>query len=166
MRAADLLLSSGPFSNRIPEVNPLVERDALLEAQVLDLRFDLARGVLGVLFELRVAMHLHESNTAVLVAKGVETLRWRADQRTTDLTAWNILSSDAEKGSADLHFGVVCYPDASLRVRAAHFTYLNCQVNDIGDAPPDYASATKLIWASTAHWQSEVHVVSASSLGK
>lgn len=164
MIAADLLLSFEPGTLRLPELDPLVERDALLEAQVMDVRLDAMRGVLGLLFELRVAMQMRESNVGVLVARGVEDVRWVAESRRTDLTAWNVLTSGVEQESEGLRFKLGCYPHAEISLRAASLEYLNCHIAEIGDVPPDYTSDVELVRGSVARWESEIDVVSGSSL--
>ena len=163
MIAADLLLSLGPGTVSPPEVNPLVEQDALLEAQVLDVRLDAMRGVLGVLFELRVAMLMRESNVGVLVASGVEDFRWVVEPRRTGLTAWNVLASSVEQEPAGLRFSIGCYPDAEMSLRARSLVYLNCHADEIGEVPPDYTGDVEMVRASVVRWESEIDVVSGSS---
>jgi len=71
-----------------PEMDPLTEDGALLEAQLLDIRFDALRSTVGLLFEMRTAWQLREANTGVLVCRGVREIFWEAEPRTTDKTAW------------------------------------------------------------------------------
>jgi hypothetical protein len=145
------------------EVDPLVDRDALLEAQVLDVRLDAARGVVGVLFELRVALHLSGSNTGVLVAGELEEFHWVAERRRTDVTAWNIVASSVDDETTGLRLSLACYPEAALYLRAGRLAYFNCQVSGIGEVPPDYGDSDDEVRRSVAGWQSEVEIVSAFS---
>lgn len=164
MIVADLLLSERPATFRPPEVDPLVDRDALREAQVLGVRVDVVSGIAGVLFEFRVAMHMIETNTGVLVATGVEDFRWAAESRSTALTAWNVLASSVEQESAGFRLKLSCFPDADLSLRAASLTFFNCQVLAIAEVPPDYTSGEESVRSSLAGWHSEIDVVSGSSL--
>ncbi len=61
-----------------PEMDPVTREDALQEAQLLDVRLNALRLTVGLLFELRLALQLRESNTGVLVARGVCMLSWPA----------------------------------------------------------------------------------------
>jgi len=163
MIAGDVLLSPSFEALRRPVVDPLVVSDALLEAQVLNVRLDCLTGTVGVLFEFRVAMQMHESNAGVLVATGVEDFRWATETRSTSLTAWNIVGSSVEPEASGLRLRIACYPDADLTLLATSLAFLNCQVSSIADVPPDYTRGDDdLVRSSVPGWQSEIAVVSGS----
>ena len=66
MRIDDLLLQDYTLRRLTakPEMDPLTEVGALQEAQLLGLKFDAVSGVAGLLFELRMALQLRETNTS------------------------------------------------------------------------------------------------------
>lgn len=164
MNPADLLaLPSPSTAGAFPVVDPLSGADLFQEAQVLDVRLDTLRMTAGVLFEQRLALQLREANTDVLVCRGVTRLDWSATPRPTRLTAWNVVGSSiaSDDGVVELRLGL--FPDAELKVRAERMEFYNCEVGGIG-VIPDYADDRPVIRTSLASWESQIDVVSASSI--
>jgi hypothetical protein len=62
-----LLAASDSTSTQALEMDALRDEDALLEAQLLDLRVSTLRSVAGFLFEFRTSLHFDEGNAAVTV---------------------------------------------------------------------------------------------------
>ena len=147
-----------------PEMDPLTEDDALQEAQLLDVRFDALRSTLGLLFELRTALQLRETNTGVLVARGVRELEWSAGQRSTPKTAWTVGGSVVTNADRlfRLELGMWPAPGAQLRVVAGSAAFFAGDVPGL-DRIPDYVSDDEAtIRANLADWRSEfmpVHAV-------
>lgn len=122
------------------EMDPLTEEDALLEAQLLDVRFDALRCTLALLFELRLALQLREGNTGVLVAHGVRRCSWVADSRPTALTAWNVAGSTPRVANQLLTLTLAMSPHSELELVAESAAFY------VGDVPglaemPDYSSS-------------------------
>lgn len=105
----------------LPAVNPLADTDALQEAQLLDVYFDVKQGVAALLFELRQALQLDEGSAGILVARGIRALTWRGPERTTHLTAWSVGSSRprAREGVFELTLAMWPHPGAELSITAA-----------------------------------------------
>ena len=162
MLARDLLTSPWPDGLAHAEINPLVEQDALLEAQALAISFDVKRATLGILLELRTSMMMTESNTGVLVAQGVQEFGWRGEARDTELTAWSILGSSVDQ-SPDLTMKLQFHPYAQMTIAMSSLRYLNVDAKEIGTDPPDYSLDRESIEASIATWESEIAIVSGSS---
>jgi len=145
-----------------PEMDPLTEDDALQEAQLLDVRFDALRATAGLLFELRTALQLREANTGVLIARGVRTLSWSSDPRSTERTAWTVGGSVTR--NIDRLFGLELglWPGAQLVVVAESAAFFAGDVPGL-DRIPDYGSDDDAtIRANLAGWRSEfmpVHAV-------
>lgn len=137
-----------------PEMDPLTEDDALMEAQVLDIQLDALRGRVAVLFELRLALQLREGNTGLLVGDGVTAFRWDAAPRDTARTAWNVVGSAAraEDGMLEIRLGMLPQAELLLRAKSAAFY--------CGDVPglleiPDYGEASESeLSAELAQWDS------------
>lgn len=151
-------LVEGPWRREYgskPEMDPLTEEDALMESQVLDVRFDTLRGRVAVLFELRLALQLREGNTGLLIADGVTALEWDAAPRETARTAWNVVGSvpRVARGVLELRLGML--PQAELLVRAGSAAFYS------GDVPglleiPDYGEASDAeLTAKLAQWDSD-----------
>lgn len=138
-----------------PEMDPLTEDDALMEAQVLDVRFDALRSRVAVLFELRLALQLREGNTGLLIADGVTAFAWDSAPRKTARTAWNVVGSvgRATGGSFEMRLGMLPQGDLLLRARSAAFYS--------GDVPglveiADYGEASEPeLYAKLARWESD-----------
>lgn len=125
-----------------PEMDPLTEDDALMEAQVLDVRLDTMRGRVAVLLELRLALHLREGNTGLLLGEGVTAFEWDAAPRDTARTAWSVVGSVAHAVNGILEIRLGMLPRAELLLRAKSAAFYS------GDVPglleiPDYGEASE-----------------------
>jgi hypothetical protein len=154
------LLLSGPELRRyaaLPEMDPLTEEDALQEAQLLDVRFDALRSTVGLLFELRMALQLRESNTGVLVAHGVRELSWSAGPRSTAKTAWVVGGSAPhnENRLFGIKLGMWPSPGAQLNLVAEGAAFFTGDVPDLSETPPDYGGDDEAtIRGQLAGWHS------------
>ncbi|MEV4260223.1 hypothetical protein [Kribbella sp. NPDC049584] len=148
----------------LPEMDPLTEDDALQEAQVLDVRFDVIAGIAGILFELRQALQLQEATTGVLVAHGVRELSWRGPVRNRALTAWSVGSSvpRADNQLFSLNLVMWPHPGAQLSLTAETAAFFVGEVPGLSAAPPDYAGRDReAVVGEVASWGSIFEPVSA-----
>ncbi|MFJ4409569.1 hypothetical protein [Streptomyces sp. NPDC088910] len=137
----DLLWVPGRVSGVLgPDMDPLVERDALQEAQVHDLRVHALTSTVGLLFELRTALQFEYGNAAVLILRGVQEANWRALQRGGEKTAWSVVGSEMRSGSGLLELSIMLSPSASIDIRGTSAEFYVLDVPDIGEVPPDYCS--------------------------
>jgi hypothetical protein len=167
MKINDLILDRAiPGRASSPEMNPLTEEDALQEAQLLDLRFDVLTGVMGVLFELRQALQLREANTGVLVIRRIREFTWSSSGSDGALTAWSVLSSRPQ--SKDRHFGlsIATWPDASFTLTAENASFFMGAVPGLSEAPPDYGGSDRaMIDRQVARWDSSFELLCAVHVG-
>jgi hypothetical protein len=136
----ELCASQPGRSYRSPDVDPFTERDALQEAQLLALRFDLVTSTAALLFELRVALQMRQGNTGVLVATDVRRLVWSGAERLTPLTAWTVGGSVAgiEDSLLRLDLGLWPAPGAQFEMVAGAAAFFVGDVPGLGELPPDY----------------------------
>jgi hypothetical protein len=140
-------------------MNPLVEDDALQEAQLIDVRFDALDVTVGLLFDLRGALQLREFNTGLLIARGVRELAWSGPARGAELTAWTVGSSRpwVEVGSVGVRLSMWPAPGAQLNVAARSAEFVTGDVPDLPDAPPDLGDDDpRVIRSGFANWRSLV----------
>jgi hypothetical protein len=166
MRLEELLLPDPALRGyaSLPEMDPLTESDALQEAQVLDVRFDVLAGVVGVLFELRQALQLREASTGVLVAQGVRELNWSGPDRDTPLTAWSVGSSVPRTDGRLFGLSLILWPHpgARLSLMAESAAFFVGNVPSLTEDPVDYSDHDRAsIGAQVAGWQSDFEPVSA-----
>jgi hypothetical protein len=145
-----------------PEVNPLRDDDALQEAQFLGLRFDAVTGTATLLFDLRMALQLHESNTGVLITRGLRSLTWSGlEDRPTVRTAWTVGGSKVfdDKRELQMKLGLWPSPGAQVEVVVKAAAFFAGDVRGLGDVPPDYLDDDeKTIDAKVANWSSPIVV--------
>jgi hypothetical protein len=137
-----------------PEMDPFTEADALQETQVLDLRFDALRSSIGCIFELRSALQLRAANTGVLVAQKVHTFAWTSDSRSTDATAWTVITSTPRLENRLVQLDLEIIPEASLRIVAEVMAFYVVEVPNLDDAPPDYGVGGARARTDLAGWRS------------
>lgn len=145
-----------------PEADPLRQADALLEAALLDIRFNAATSSLWLLFDCRGAVQLEMGNTAVVVIHQVSSVQWDADPRSGKtwraVMGWRPLSTaGAFSCTADL------YPESRLHaVGGAAESYVG-NIPGGDEPPPDFVTASdQEIRTGLAQWRSDFEVVHAS----
>jgi hypothetical protein len=144
-----------------PEADALTERDALQEAQLLNVRMDPVRASAWFLFDCRGALQIEMGNTAVIAAHGVRRLSWEAEQ-TGRLTAWTVVDSDPGVSDGMWSLSLAFVPDAQLDVQAASAEFFVGDVPGCDEAPPDYTEADdETIAAGFPQWRSTFEPVHA-----
>lgn len=166
MRIDDLLLPDHLLRQLTlkPEMDPLTEEGALQEAQLLGVKFDALSGVAGLLFELRVALQLRETNTGVLIARGVRQLTWSGLSRDTPMTAWTVGGSEPQSvaGLFGLQLGMWPAPGAQLSLKAESAAFFAGDVPGLTEAPPNYSNHDRgTLGNEVADWDSSFEPVSA-----
>ncbi|WP_370614484.1 hypothetical protein [Mumia sp. Pv 4-285] len=153
-----------PKNTERPEVDPLVDADAMEEAQLLDVRIDALRRTVGLLFELRVAMNLRHSDVAVVIAHGVRDFAFEPHRWYPKLTAWSvgIWTPSASNEYFNLEFGMD--PDADCRLVADRACFYGVEVPGLPANPPDYTTYDDdLIRSGLPSWQSQFTLVNATT---
>lgn len=164
MIIGDLFDADGtrPDSGDSSEPNPFVEQDALYESQILDVRYDGIRSILGIIFEMRVADRIRDCGSALIVASEVGDFSWQQIGRDGQRTAWTVLASTARREPGSISMELLASPNARLTFSAKHASYYSLTLDGIADdsAPPDYASSTLAeIRAEVAGWNSVAQIV-------
>lgn len=144
--------------------DPFSEQDALLEAQILEVRYDGIRSVLGVVLEMRLAERITETSTALLVARDVIHYSWNQTDRRGGRTAWTIISSTALRKESEFSLELKTSPSGSLSITANSASLYSVRINGLEEtAPPDYGNPNYAdIRRGIAHWTLDVEVVGAS----
>jgi len=140
------------------EFNPFVSDDILSEAQVVEIRFDAIRSVLGVVLELRVSLYDWDACAGLLMAEGVDGYSWSQTDRGDIETAWTIFSSRPRAVGEQVALHVSGEPSFTLDFTARRSTFFTGRIERLeGTAPPDHGE----IVASARHpdipnWESLV----------
>jgi hypothetical protein len=148
---------------QLPAANPFRDVDALLESQILDIRYDAIRSTLGVIFELRMSYHLRETSTGLLVASNITEFSWSQVDRPNDRTAWTVYGSKAARIAGGLSLELDSSPNAKLVLNAERASFYQLKISDLEDvAPPDYGEPDFAdIRKSIATWNSNSEIVAA-----
>lgn len=139
-----------------PEMDPLTEADALAETQVLSVHFDALTLTLALLFEMRMALQLRESNTGLLVARGVRQFHWTSDARATGKTAWNVIGSTPAADGGLFSLQLLIWPKADMAIYAESAAFYAGDVPGLDGAPPNYVEDDdQTVRSQIAGWRSE-----------
>lgn len=162
----DLIWTSGwAPGTPSPDMDPLVERDALQEAQLLDLRLHALSSTAGLLFELRTALQFEYGNAALLVVRGLQQSSLQAIQRGGEKTAWSVVGSGMRIESGLLGLNIALSPDSSVRILGSRAEFYVLDVPGIGEAPPEYCSdEERSIRIGLPGWGSSFSLLQASYL--
>ncbi|MGH3712156.1 MAG: hypothetical protein ACRDT4_01625 [Micromonosporaceae bacterium] len=166
MRIEDLLQGPSGLQRHTtkPQMNPLTDEDALLEAQLLEVRFDALRLTLALLLELRMALQLREGNTGVLITRGVQRWSWEAHPRPTARTAWNIVGSTPAVDGGLFVLSLEMLPYAKLDLVAESASFFEGDASGLGETPPDYSDEDATVRAELADWSSPFDPANAAFL--
>ncbi|MBB5866624.1 hypothetical protein F4553_000003 [Allocatelliglobosispora scoriae] len=118
--------------------DPLRQPDALLEAQLLDVRFEALTSTASLLFDLRTAMQIDDGNTGVLLARGLREIEWSGEIRSTARTAWNVVGSDCSRSGESVVLRIGFLPSARIRIMASRFEFYVGDVAELLEQLPDY----------------------------
>jgi hypothetical protein len=148
-----------------PDVDPLIENDALQEAQLLDLRVHALSSTVGLLFELRTALQFEYGNAAVLIVRGLQASNWRAVQRSREGTAWSVVGSAVCMRCGLLDLNITFSPSSSIEILGTSAEFYVLDVPEIGETPPDYCSdGEERIRSGLPGWGSSFSILQASYL--
>lgn len=150
------LMAGAPVTAMVgsPEMDPLTEQDALACAPLVEAVFDAVNMRLGLLFDLRVAEQLRMANTGLIVLGGVESFQWRAEQRATPRTSWNVDASVPSNNDGLVNLSLIFFPSAELTVTARSAAFFAGDVPGLPDAPPDFAGSDAEVAAGMASMDS------------
>jgi hypothetical protein len=156
----------GATSDTAVEFDPLSEDDSLQEAQVLDIRFEVAAGVAWLLLDCRGALHIDEGNTAVLAAQSIRHLEWLGSGHSS-WYAHTILGSRSRVDDPTWSLELELDPRSRLLLLAERGQLFVGDVPGCDNAPPDYTEDDDAtIRAGTADWQSSFTPVYSLSVGQ
>lgn len=155
-----------------PEMDPLTEDIALMESELLDVRFEAVTSTVGLLFDLRGALQLRLANTGVLIVHEVARLEWYEDLHAIEKEtikealsmgpgrhrAWIVIAS--EPRPTDLfNLKLQFVPGAELNVSGESAEFLMGDVPGIGEVAATYTDdPLDVIEASLPHWDSSIDV--------
>ncbi|MCF2529828.1 hypothetical protein [Yinghuangia soli] len=147
--------------------DPLVEDDALLEAQILCVQADLVVGTVGILLEFRTALQYRTGNTALIVVRRAESLQYAMPAPSERPYARVVMGSGIQgpKQAGEpfsLHLSCSPGPDVHVTGRSVEFYLL--EVPGLGGTPPDYADGARFR-AGLPGWGSSASVLAKSEIG-
>lgn len=123
-----------------PEADALTASGALQEAQLLDVRVDVLRSTIWLLFDCRGALQIEMGNTAVIAAHGLRRFSWAGKPRGR-LTAWSVVASEPSVGEGSWFLSLSFAPSARLDLEAESAEFFVGDVPGCDEAPPDYTDA-------------------------
>jgi hypothetical protein len=137
-----------------PDMDPLTDEDALEEASLMSVRFDVWTSTLGLLFDCRLAMNLWSGNTGVLIARGIDAFNWAI--RSTQVHPFYNHEVGASRPAPDgdrwtLRLIVESGSELFVRARSAEFFAgdipgFDDRQPDFGDDSPEYIRSEMQSW--------------------
>ncbi|KAA1420679.1 hypothetical protein FE697_017200 [Mumia zhuanghuii] len=147
-----------------PEMDPLVLEDALVEGQLLDVRFDAMRKTIGALFDFKGGLQLREGNTAVLVAVGVENFEWNSGEPSSVPTVWPVMGSRPHTSGHRWAIDLSLLGNGGLGIVAQRAHFYGVDVPGMDDAQPVLDEADDAtVRTGFVSWHSPFTLVNATS---
>ncbi|MGZ6897310.1 MAG: hypothetical protein ACXVJZ_07720 [Acidimicrobiia bacterium] len=140
----------------MPEMDALTETNALQEADLVGIRCDVSRSVVGLLFDLRSALQFRMANTALLVARGVGRFAWTAGvPKGRGRMAHYVMSSRPDNRDHRFSIAIGCLQACTVELTAASAEFFVGDISDLPEAPPDFGRDDEAtINAGTPGWGS------------
>lgn len=148
-------------------MNPLTEKNALFEADLLDIRLNILESRVGLLFDLRTALNLRSENTGLLIGRGIHHLEWiNDDERIRKRSSHMTMTSIPKVQNNRVEMLIQVFLNAELRVQTNRVEFYTGRVPDIGDEQqPDFGmDDDATIRARMQTWESEFHPRTATFL--
>lgn len=139
------------------------EVDAFLEAQVNAVHFDAITATLGILCDLRTALQLDETNTGLLVLRGVSLLEW-SGATGRQRTSWKVVGSTVQPLGTNLELHFALTPAADLRVRGRSAVFHSLDVPAVGEIPDFGSHADREVRSMSPQWDSAAHIIRTTPL--
>ncbi|MFI1471614.1 polymorphic toxin-type HINT domain-containing protein [Streptomyces wuyuanensis] len=119
--------------------DPLKEQDALQDAQLLDFRACPTANRAALLFDMRTAANYPTGNSALLVVRGLRSLRWDGAPQQQKLMAFSIMSSRPSRiAGGGLRLELEFFPDGDHSVSGDRADFYLLEAHGIPEAPPSY----------------------------
>lgn len=126
-------LTDGRRFAGMPEMDAITDRDALQEADLVDVRLTAVGGWLAVLFDLRTSLQFRLANTAVLVMRGVQRVDLVLGESGEHRSAHYVMTSVPAVRGALFSVELVCLNGWRLSSAA---TAAEFYVGDVAGLPP------------------------------
>ncbi|WP_369780073.1 hypothetical protein [Streptomyces sp. R33] len=136
----DLFTSRGHFQAVEPVGwDPLQEQDALLDAQLLDLRFSPTANRAALLFDMRTAACYPLGNAAIIVVRGLKSLFWDGLPQQNQLMAFSVMSSQpSQTTDGGWRLSLQFFPDGESTIGGGSAEFYLLEAHGISEAPPSY----------------------------
>lgn len=150
MTPSDLVTGVAPVSGLVgsPEMDPITEKGALQEAQLVEVLYNAVRCRIGLLFDLRIALQLRMHNTGLLIFDGVASFSWVSNSSGHAKIAWNVMDSVPDNRDGLVMHTLFMLPDAELHVSARSAVFFAGDVPNLGDRAPNYLKDTDEVVAA------------------
>ena len=145
------------------EYDPLVESDALLESQLLDVRVHVLTGSAAALFEMRTSLQFDRGNAGVLVLRGASSASWNLGGVRPGVIAYTVMQSRPFVEDGLFHFEVRLHPKSRVLLSGAAAEFYLVDVDGIGETPPDYAQDVSVIGRGVPSWKSSYDFIEGST---
>jgi hypothetical protein len=167
MKLNEILVTSRDWNlGAEPDADALRELDALVECQLLGLRFDAVASTVWILLDCRGALQIEVGNTAVVSARGVQEVSWKVDHR-EGWRALPVVGSTPSIGGLPWSLSIKTLEGGRLHLVAHSADFMVGNVPGCDAAPPDFELDDALtIRNGLAGWESIFDLVYATSIGR
>lgn len=151
----------------IAAANPFSFKNALREAEFLDVLVDSRRQTAGILLEFRTALQFQNGIAGLYIARGLKDLAWHSDlTKRNGIKAFPIKRSRAVKRRNDVKFIFSAMWDLSLSALSVEAEFAVLDVPGLTTTPPDYTEPDiPAIESTLPSWNSPCRVVEKASWG-
>lgn len=139
----------------------ILAEDSMLEAQLVEMRFDMLRNQLALLVDLRQSANFKVENFGLLIFREVRSFSVDGLEAVSQPRARVILESLFERSGDSLRADFSVWDDgnATVQVLANEAMVIVGDAVEVRGAPPEYQSSTReQIAAGTQSWESKVRL--------
>jgi hypothetical protein len=161
-----LVRSSDVLENETTEFGPLFEDDALVESELIAVRFDVTRATLGFIFDLRMALVPDGGNVGVMICQEVRSFAWKGDPIAGGRTCWTVLDSETESHPDGYSFRCDTTPGSEAFVTAGKIVFYVGTVEGFDRMPRYTSDSDSMMDSYRPNWQSIFKTVSFAQRGE
>jgi hypothetical protein len=146
----------------IPEMDALEESDALVEAELSDIRIDVSKGDVGLILDLRGALHFRAGNSGLLIVREVTTAVWNHNPgqgRMASIIVGSVPANALNAFSLDIEL----LPSGTVSLVGSEAEYYVGNIPGLPAKAPDYADdSLEAVLAAIPSWTSTFEPVHAA----
>ncbi|MFC7221456.1 hypothetical protein ACFQLX_25295 [Streptomyces polyrhachis] len=146
--------------------DPLKDREALEDAQLLDARMCPTASRAALLFDMRLATNCPAGNSGLLIVHGMQSFRWVGAPPPHELMAFSATSIQLVAGNGEFRLNMEFFLYGELAIDGERSDFYLLESHNVSGGPPNYLDRhLDQVRGELPWWDSECTVLHSSTSG-